>query len=275
MPITTRVKSGPAIVHPADRRIASSCDPIGKPAFRPSSPSVHDIYYHGIAPPPRISWLAILISASLHAVLLLGFNRHAPVHKAVVRDDPVEQMLMMPILEEPEDDKPKELEDNQTDAPAGVEVPLLPDVPSLVILNSNFVQQLDLTIPLKADPNAGKILAIPVNIQRGHLDERGIRNLFNISELDRRPEATVQMAPNYPFEMNRQGIGGRVIMRFIVDSSGNVIRPAIVSSTNSGFERAALEAILKWKFRPGVKNGRKVNTRVEQPMDFNINENGR
>ena len=273
MLMNTPFKSGLETFRSPARRSAPR-RPVVEREFRLSPASSHDLHYYGIAPPPRLSWLAILISASLHAGLLLGFGRHVPVHRVVVHDDPVEQMQMMPLLEEPEDPKPRELDDDQADAPPSVAVPMLADIPSLVILDSSFVQQLDLTVPLKADPNAGNILSIPVNIQRGRLDERGLKNLFNMSELDRRPEPTVQMAPNYPFEMNRQGITGRVVLRFIVDSSGNVIRPAIVSSSNSGFERAALEAILKWRFRPGIKSGRKVNTRVEQPMDFSIADKG-
>jgi protein TonB len=39
-----------------------------------------------------------------------------------------------------------------------------------------------------------------------------------------------------------------------------------------GFERPALEGVVRWKFRPGMKLGRKVNTRVIQPIDFSIND---
>jgi outer membrane biosynthesis protein TonB len=33
-----------------------------------------------------------------------------------------------------------------------------------------------------------------------------------------------------------------------------------------------LEAVVKWKFKPGMRNGKKVNTRVEQPIDFKVTE---
>ncbi|NBX60614.1 MAG: hypothetical protein EBT62_09145, partial [Opitutaceae bacterium] len=39
-----------------------------------------------------------------------------------------------------------------------------------------------------------------------------------------------------------------------------------------GFERPALDGVVRCKFRPGMKLGRKVNTRVIQPLDFSINE---
>jgi len=244
----------------------------GKDNLRPSPPPASTLHYFGIPRPSRISWLAVLISAGLHAVLLLGFNRHVPVKKVVVHEEVVEQMLMMPDLSDPEEEKVKDLNDDEPMEAPSVTVPMLADIPTLVPVNTNFVQQLDLTIPLKSDATAGKLMSIPVNIQRGRPDDSGIKNLFNISELDRRPEPIVQTQPNYPFEMKREGIEGRVRVGFIVDSKGDVILPYIVSSTNIGFERSAIEAVLKWRFRPGMKNGRKVNTRVEQPMDFKVTD---
>lgn len=263
----------PAPALEVDGPSAPSYDvPIGQHNARPATPKpkAGSFRYYGIPQRAGVLWLAIAISAGLHAVALLGFNRHAPARKTVVAEEPVEQMLMMPELKDPEEDKPKELnDDDQVSAPA-VSVPMLADIPNQVPVDASFIQQLDPTIPLKSDPMAGKLVAIPVNIQHGRPDESGIKNLFNISELDRVPEPVVQAQPDYPFELKRAGIDGRVRAGFIVDSQGNVILPYIVSATNSGFERAAIDAVKKWKFRPGMKNGRKVNTRVEQPIDFKV-----
>jgi protein TonB len=237
-----------------------------------SGPPTGSFHYNGVPPPSKFSWLAIIVSVGFHSVVLLGFNNHTQVKKVVQKEEVVEQMLMMPDLKDEEDEKPKELNDEEVMEAPSVSVPMLADIPTLVPVNSTFVQQLDLTIPLKADPSAGKLVAIPTNIQRGRPDDSGIKNLFNISELDRAPEPIVQTNPEYPFELKREGAEARVRVGFIVDSSGKVIMPYIVSSTNRGFERAALDAVMKWKFRPGMKNGRKVNTRVEQPMDFKVTE---
>ena len=236
---------------------------------QPSRPRVSTLRYHGVPHSAWAVWLGALVSVGLHAFVLLSFNRHAIVQKIVVADAPIEQMQMMPVLDDPKDDKPKELNDDPVDAPA-VSVPMLADLPTTVTVETSFIQQLDPTVPLKADGMAGKFVSIPVNIQHGRPDTSNIKNLFNPSELDRVPEPIVQTQPGYPFELKRAGIDGRVRVGFIVDSQGNVILPYIVSSTNRGFERAAIEALQKWKFRPGMKNGRKVNTRVEQPITFNV-----
>ena len=43
--------------------------------------------------------------------------------------------------------------------------------------------------------------------------------VFDISKLDQIPVATVQVRPQYPFEMRRAGISGQVVVDFIVDTS--------------------------------------------------------
>ena len=252
--------------------VVASRNSSGKDNPSQSRPPSSKLRYQGIGRPSRITWMAALFSVGLHAAILLGFNRHVSVHRVAVHEEVVDQMQMMPDLNDPEEEKVKDLTDDEPMAAPSVTVPMLADVPSLVPVDAAFVQQLDLTIPLKSDPNAGKLVSIPVNIQRGRPDDSGIKNLFNISELDRKPEPIVQTQPTYPFELKRQGIDARVRVGFIVDSQGNVILPYIVSATHKGFEGAAIDAVLKWKFRPGMKGGRKVNTRVEQPMDFKVTE---
>ncbi len=262
----------PAPVQEVAGPIAASYDlPQGQHNARPIPQDKNSFRYSGIPKKAGVLWLSVAISAGLHAFVLLGFNRHAPVRKVVVKEEPVEQMLMMPDLTDPEDEKPKELNDDQDTTPA-VSVPSLADIPTQVPVDASFIQQLDPTVPLKSDPMMGKLVSIPVNILHGRPDESGIKNLFNISELDRVPEPIVQAQPDYPFELKRAGIDGQVRMGFIVDSHGEVILPYVVSSTNNGFERAAIEAVKKWKFRPGMKNGRKVNTRVEQPISFKVSD---
>ncbi len=260
--------------------VAKPSAPTGTWRYSPSaatasagaSPPVSHVRYEGIAPKPWITWLAILVSIGLHAALLLGFNRSAPARKVVVREEIVDQMQMMALVDEPEEAKPKELNDEEPMEAPSITVPLLADIPTFAPSSSSFIQQLDLTIPMKSDPTAGRLVTIPVNIQRGRPDDSAIKNLFNVADLDRRPEPIVQTQPNYPFDMKRAGIGGRVRVGFIVDSQGNVILPYVISSSHREFEFPTIETILKWKFRPGMKSGRKVNTRVEQPLDFIVDQ---
>lgn len=72
--------------------------------------------------------------------------------------------------------------------------------------------------------------------------------------------------------MMHLGVEGTVTIGFVVDATGAVRDPQVVRSNNPWFERPAIDAILKWKFQPGVKGGKPVNSRVMQPVDFSLND---
>ncbi|HQF39643.1 MAG TPA: energy transducer TonB [Opitutaceae bacterium] len=95
---------------------------------------------------------------------------------------------------------------------------------------------------------------------------------WNADDLDKKPVITSRAAPRYPYEMKRGGLSGTVLLRFIVDTHGNVDDVEVVSSTDPEFSRSAVEAMLRWKFRPGMKNNRRVNTRMEMPMSFALDK---
>ncbi|HVU18100.1 MAG TPA: TonB family protein [Candidatus Didemnitutus sp.] len=59
---------------------------------------------------------------------------------------------------------------------------------------------------------------------------------------------------------------GSVDIDFVVDSTGRVVNPYIVRSTNPWLERPTIEAILKWRFSPAMKGGEPVAAKASQRM---------
>ncbi len=72
--------------------------------------------------------------------------------------------------------------------------------------------------------------------------------------------------------MRRAGITGDVNVGFIVDSDGNVRDAYPISSSHREFEVPAVQAVSKWKFRPGRRGGKAVNTRMSVPIVFSFND---
>jgi TonB family protein len=64
---------------------------------------------------------------------------------------------------------------------------------------------------------------------------------------------------------------GRVFVRFIVDTSGNVLRPNIVRGYCEQNDKQALLAVKNLKFKPGEQRGRKVHVRYILPIRFELN----
>lgn len=233
-----------------------------------------DWHYHGIPPPSRIPWGSLLISAGLHVFVLYGFNRHALEAKIPVKHEADLIQMVMPDIKDLEDPAPSELQDESSKAPT-VDVPSLVDLPSMVDVNMGLVQPLDLRPPVKADLGAPNLAVVPVNIAHGpRSDGGGLKNIFDLSQLDRVPDPVSQVPPRFPPALKHDFNYAEVLVEFIVDTDGNVRAATVVTSTNSGFDRAAVDGVSKWRFRPGMKAGHRVNTRMRVPIRFRVTEEG-
>jgi len=94
--------------------------------------------------------------------------------------------------------------------------------------------------------------------------------VYEISALDQTPVARFQARPQYPFEMRRAGVSGEVVVDFLVDTNGEVQDAYALRSSQKDFEAAAVQAVSKWKFKPGRKGGRDVPTHMQVPIVFTL-----
>ncbi len=76
---------------------------------------------------------------------------------------------------------------------------------------------------------------------------------MNIAEGDYLP--IVRVAPVYPARALSRGLEGFVDLSFTVTTAGTVKDPVVIQSTSSLFERAAIRAVLKFKYKPRVVDG--------------------
>ena len=81
----------------------------------------------------------------------------------------------------------------------------------------------------------------------------------------------VKVAPVYPSSALSQGLEGFVVVEFTVARSGAVKDVVVVESTDVLFERAAVEAARKFKYRPRIIAGRTVEVSgVRNRITFDI-----
>ncbi|MDP1578804.1 MAG: energy transducer TonB [Candidatus Didemnitutus sp.] len=215
----------------------------------------------------RDVFLALLCSAGLHVALLFGdalFVRK-PSRVAAVRPEVEVVQLEMPVLDlEPETTELEEIFGDDSLEPV-MAPPMLAEVPSITV--SLFTQPLQ---PVPQTVNIGtNTLRIPTG-RAGNPLGKGMGLVFDLDNIDQAPVVRNQVPPDYPLELRRNGTTGSVVVEFIVDREGNVISAIGVESTHHAFESSAVAAVKRWKFRPGKKAGRTVNTRVRQFINFNI-----
>jgi len=87
---------------------------------------------------------------------------------------------------------------------------------------------------------------------------------------DRPPIVTSRVTPAYPYLMRRVEGTAEVTVSFKVNSKGIVTKASVLSSDNPEFNAAALDAIRKWTFTPAARNGKVVDTKVQQTFKFSL-----
>ncbi len=81
-------------------------------------------------------------------------------------------------------------------------------------------------------------------------------------KMDETPQIIYQVDPVFPPTLQGRGVGGRVVIMYIVDEAGMVQYPRIDTSADYVLDFAVLDAVKKWRFTPGVHKGKIVKTRM-------------
>jgi protein TonB len=211
--------------------------------------------------------VGLVVSITLHLLALNPFAGKMPPPPRPVQPKEEVVQFEMPPLEEEKEESVEELNDEPIEnvmAP-----PSLVDLPTIVPVTA-FTQPLQPPPPPGLTASKGAI-NIPVT-RPGANFGKGIKDLFDINNLDQRPVARVQPGPQYPYEMSRAGISGDVVVEFIINSNGDVVDTRVVRSSHREFEVPAMQAVQKWKFKAGRKGGRAVNVRASQLIEFNLED---
>ena len=81
----------------------------------------------------------------------------------------------------------------------------------------------------------------------------------------------VRIEPQYPREALIKGVSGWVEIEFTIEPDGSVSDPRVIDAEPPRiFERNAVRAIYKWKFKPRIVDGKPVARRATQRLDFNL-----
>jgi protein TonB len=131
-------------------------------------------------------------------------------------------------------------------------------------------QQIALSADLDVAVGGGGALAGFGEVRAIAATEAAQTDAFDVADLEKHPEPVSQVPPTYPPELRKAKIEGSVTLVFLLNEDGRVEDPRVENSSRPEFERPALEAIRKWRFRPGVKNGQAVRAYLRLPMRFRV-----
>lgn len=83
----------------------------------------------------------------------------------------------------------------------------------------------------------------------------------------------VKVAPIYPRRAQERGLSGYVIVEYTVTKLGTVENVIVIESTSSVFNRAAIKAAQKFKYKPKVVDGKPIDVSgVQHKITFEMSE---
>lgn len=138
------------------------------------------------------------------------------------------------------------------------------------------------TPPPPPDIQVSELRQTPLEIPRMELPDlnlgvgAGPPVLGNI-RMDRGAEGDVlplvRINPQYPRDAAMNQIEGHVTIEFTITESGSVRDPRVIDSDPPRvFDREAVRAILRWKFKPRVVDGTAIARQAVQTIEFNLNQ---
>jgi TonB family protein len=84
------------------------------------------------------------------------------------------------------------------------------------------------------------------------------------------PRVTSQVHPQYSDEARRARIQGIVTLSCVVEVDGSVVDVNVARSLHPQLDDQSVQALRKWRFMPGLKDGKPVPVRVEIEMTFSL-----
>jgi TonB family protein len=86
--------------------------------------------------------------------------------------------------------------------------------------------------------------------------------------LDKKPTPTRQDPPVYPYSLQSDGIAGRAEIEVVIDRTGRVLFPRVVSATNEDIGYAAAAAVARQRYQPPMKGGQPVHARMTVTVSY-------
>lgn len=81
----------------------------------------------------------------------------------------------------------------------------------------------------------------------------------------------VKVRPVYPRNAISRGIEGHVLVQFTIDTVGRVTDVEVLEASPRGvFERAAVQAVERFRYKPRVVNGQPTPVRVQHRLTFEL-----
>lgn len=84
------------------------------------------------------------------------------------------------------------------------------------------------------------------------------------------PSVLFKVEPEYSEEARKAKFQGTVVLAIVVDPSGKARDIRVIRPLGLGLDEKAIEAVMKWRFKPGLKDGAAVPVQATVEVNFRL-----
>src|SRR3569623_512417 len=107
-------------------------------------------------------------------------------------------------------------------------------------------------------------------IGNGNGPGAGGAGVFSVGNGTTAPELISKVEPEYSEEARKSKYSGSVLLSIVVNTDGKAEDIKIVKSLGMGLDEKAIEAVQKWRFRPGKNKGTPVKVKAQIEVNFRL-----
>jgi TonB family protein len=94
--------------------------------------------------------------------------------------------------------------------------------------------------------------------------------IYEPSEVDRKARISNKPPPQYTESARNSGVSGKVILRMVLRSSGEVSEIVVVKGLRDGLNEACVKVARQIQFEPAVKDGHPVSQYFKAEYNFHL-----
>jgi protein TonB len=94
--------------------------------------------------------------------------------------------------------------------------------------------------------------------------------IFSLNQVSVAPLLVYKVDPDYSDQARLARYNGTVLLRLIIDEKGDPRDIRVLRSLGLGLDEKAIEAVRRWRFRPGLKDGKAVAVDANIEVNFRL-----
>ena len=207
--------------------------------------------------------IGIFLAVLFHLAVILfgGLFLLTDKEKAARQEENMEMEVEEEKPEKPEEQKPEEKEEKEVEE----EKPEAPPAPALA------PSLADLEVALGGvggDSSFGVGGALNSGGGIGGADGNGgaASDVLSASQLDQKPRLMRKVDPTPPAAIAKKL--PQLTITVFIDAAGNVMKAEVAPAVEPAAMKPIMDAVMRWKYEPGMRNGQKVGCKVSHKINF-------